>query len=100
MAIEDAAILAPLLMTEPDAESAFARYAAMRQARVERVRRISRSNGTIFHMEWPFTLGRDLTIAIQGPRAHLRRLDWLYGYDAAPDPAALSRPRDPTPPAN
>lgn len=96
MAIEDAAILAPLLMTEPDAESAFARYAAMRQRRVERVRRLSRSNGTIFHLEWPFTLGRDATIALQGGRGHLRRLAWLYGYDAAPDPAIGSPPREPT----
>ena len=93
MAIEDAAILAPLLMTEPDAESAFARCAALRHERVERVRRLSRTNGTIFHMEWPFTLGRDATIALQGAKAHLKRLDWLYGYDASPDPAALSRPR-------
>ncbi len=94
MAIEDAAILAPLLMTEPDPESAFVRFTAMRRARIARVRRLSKANGAIFHMEWPFTLGRDATIALQGPRAHLRRLEWLYGYDAAPDPTALTRPRD------
>jgi salicylate hydroxylase len=92
MAIEDAAILAPLLMTEPDAESAFQRYAAMRRGRVERVRRLSRSNGMIFHMEWPFTLGRDAVIALQGAHGHLGRLAWLYGYDAAPE-AATPGPR-------
>ena len=100
MAIEDAAILAPLLMTEPDAESAFMRYAAMRQPRVERVRRLSRTNGMIFHMEWPFTLGRDTTIALQGAKAHLKRLDWLYGYDAAPDPTVIARPPDSSLPAH
>ena len=26
-------------------------------------------------------------IASQGARGHLKRLAWLYGYDAAPDPA-------------
>ncbi|RUT33057.1 hypothetical protein EMQ25_08000 [Arsenicitalea aurantiaca] len=85
MAIEDAAILAPLLMTEPDAQSALARYAAARRARVARVAKVSARNGFAFHMEWPFTLGRDAVIALQGPRGHLKRLDWLYRYDTAPE---------------
>ena len=93
MAIEDAAILAPLLMTEPEAGSAFARYAALRRSRVERVRKLSASNGFAFHMEWPFTLGRDAVIALQGADGHLRRLDWLYGYDAAPESAVAAPPR-------
>jgi salicylate hydroxylase len=93
MAIEDAAILAPLLMTEPTAESAFARYADIRRPRVERVRKLSRSNGHAFHLEWPFTIARDAVIALQGPRGHLERLDWLYGYDAAPEPVIAAPPR-------
>jgi salicylate hydroxylase len=87
MAIEDAAILAPLLMTEPDAASAFTRFEAMRRPRVERVRKISNSNGFAFHLEWPFTIARDMVIGSQGPRGHLHRLDWLYGFDAAPESA-------------
>jgi salicylate hydroxylase len=86
MAIEDAAILAPLLMTEPTAEAALERYAAIRGPRVERVRKISASNGAAFHMEWPFTLGRDAVIRMQGAEGHFRRLEWLYGYDPAPEP--------------
>lgn len=93
MAIEDAAILAPLLMTEPEAESAFARYEALRRPRVERVAKVSRSNGFAFHLEWPFTLARDAVIAAQGPLGHLKRLDWLYGYDPAPEPAIAAPPR-------
>ncbi len=89
MAIEDAAILAPLLMTATDAESALKRYAALRQPRVERVQKLSSSNGFAFHMEWPFTLARDATVKLQGPRGHLNRLGWLYGYDAAPDPGNI-----------
>ncbi|RYE10352.1 MAG: hypothetical protein EOP22_04720 [Hyphomicrobiales bacterium] len=85
MGIEDAAILAPLLMTEPDAASAFRRYEAMRRQRVERVRNLSNSNGFAFHLEWPFTLARDATIALQGSRGHLKRLAWIYSYDAAPE---------------
>jgi salicylate hydroxylase len=87
MGIEDAAILAPLLMTEPDAASAFQRFSAMRKERVERVRKISDFNGFAYHLEWPFTLGRDTVLKAQGPRGHLKRLDWLYGFDAAPEPA-------------
>ena len=86
MAIEDAAILAPLLMTETGAEGALRRYVSHRRERVGRVKKLSASNGFAFHLEWPFTLGRDAVIALQGPRGHLKRLAWLYGYDAAPDP--------------
>jgi salicylate hydroxylase len=93
MGIEDAAILAPLLMTEPDAASALRRYAAIRQPRVERVRNTSNANGRAFHMEWPFTIARDAVVKLQGPRGHLKRLAWLYGYDVAPDPTPLAAPR-------
>lgn len=86
MAIEDAAILAPLLITETTADAAFARYQAIRQARVERVRKLSASNAFAFHMEWPFTMARDTVIRAQGANGHFRRLGWLYDYDAAPDP--------------
>lgn len=96
MAIEDAAILAPLLMTEADAESALRRYASLRQPRVERVRKLSNSNGFAFHLEWPFTLARNAVVKLQGPRGHLQRLGWLYGYDVAPDPdVAPPLPRPP-----
>jgi salicylate hydroxylase len=94
MAIEDAAILAPLLMTEPVAETAFERYVKLRRQRVERVRRISKSNALAFHMEWPFTLGRDAVIFAQGRHGHFKRLDWLYGYDAAPEPAIAAPKRE------
>jgi len=30
-------------------------------------------------------LARDAVIAAGGPRGHLHRLGWLYGYDAAPE---------------
>ena len=92
MAIEDAAILAPLLMTEPDAASALTRYDALRRARVERVRKATDFNGFSFHLEWPFTMARNMVLRLQGPQGHLRRLDWLYGYDAAPEAGARPPP--------
>ncbi len=81
MAIEDAAILAPLLASDLTAKTAFERYQSLRQKRVDRVVRISARNAFIFHMEWPFTLARDAAISAQGPRAHFQRLGWIYDYD-------------------
>lgn len=84
MGIEDAAVLAPLLVNESSAETAFAKYESIRRPRVIRVARTSMSNGTIFHMRWPFSLARNMGIAAQGKRGHLKRLDWLYAHDANP----------------
>jgi salicylate hydroxylase len=84
MGIEDAATLGPLLVEHTEPEAAVARYAAIRQSRVGRVARLSASNGRIFHMRWPLSVARDTVMQLQGPRAHLKRLGWIYGYDVAP----------------
>src|SRR5690606_29907624 len=73
MAIEDAAVLAPLLATEASAEVAFARFAALRRGRVQRVARLSAFNGFAFHLGGPLTIGRNLALALQGNPGHLRR---------------------------
>ena len=82
MGIEDAAVLAPLLMRHENAQSAFVAYESIRRKRVKRVTSVSQTNGRIFHMDWPFTLARDAAILAQGSRGHLGRLAWLYGHDA------------------
>ncbi|MGV3651564.1 MAG: FAD-dependent monooxygenase [Devosia sp.] len=82
MAIEDAAALAPLLVSEPSAEAAFARYAAARRGRVERVRKQSSANGRIFHLPWPLSVARDTVVRLGGSEGQLRRLGWLYGHNA------------------
>jgi salicylate hydroxylase len=82
MGIEDAAVLAPLLIRSDNAESAFARYSALRQPRVRKVAALSARNGRIFHMPWPLSMARDLVMARQGSRAHLARLGWIYEHDA------------------
>lgn len=84
MGIEDAAVLAPLLISESSAETAFEKYEHQRRRRVARVARTSATNGRIFHMPWPFSMARNMVIALQGPRGHLRRLAWLYGHDVRP----------------
>ncbi|WP_449395520.1 FAD-dependent monooxygenase [Devosia riboflavina] len=85
MGIEDAATLGPLLVEHAEPEAAFARYAAVRQSRVGRVAKLSASNGRIFHMRWPLSVARDTVMRLQGPRAHLDRLGWIYGYEVAPE---------------
>lgn len=83
MGIEDAAVLAPLLMQSETAEAALARYETLRRPRVERVQQLSERNGFAFHADWPVSVARDLVVRAQGPRGHLERLAWIYGHDAA-----------------
>ncbi|MCF6302189.1 MAG: FAD-dependent monooxygenase, partial [Devosiaceae bacterium] len=81
MAIEDVGVLAPLLAKTNDATKAFATYQSIRQSRVKRIVKTSASNGRIYHMEWPFSIFRDIVVSVQGPTAHLQRLAWIYGYE-------------------
>jgi salicylate hydroxylase len=81
MGIEDAAILAPLLIAESNAETAFEKYHQRRRRRTARAASVSAANGRIFHMPWPLSVARNTVIALQGSRGHLRRLAWLYGYE-------------------
>lgn len=87
MGIEDAAVLAPLLVESDGAEEALGRYAALRQKRVASIAALSASNGRIFHMPWPLSVARNTVMRLQGKRAHLRRLGWIYGHDVGEGPA-------------
>ncbi|WP_297110165.1 FAD-dependent monooxygenase [uncultured Devosia sp.] len=88
MGIEDAATLAPLLAGTETAETAMSRYAELRKPRIRRVAALSAENGRIFHMAWPLSMARDAVMRLQGPRAHLRRLDWVYAHDVGDGPGA------------
>ena len=81
MAIEDAGVLAALLASASNATEAFATFQSLRQTRVNRVVKTSATNGRIYHMEWPFSLARDVVVSLQGPTAHLKRLAWIYEYE-------------------
>jgi salicylate hydroxylase len=98
MAVEDAAILAPLLMTEPRPDQAFERFVALRRPRVDRVMQVSARNGRAFHMGWPLSGARDAVLRLDGPEAHLKRLAWLYGFDAAPEIDLKAPPHTPSAP--
>ncbi len=80
MAIEDAAVLAPLLAGKTDPDDALKEYHALRRGRVKKVMAISASNGGIYHLPAPLSYARDAVVFAQGPTAHLKRLAWIYGY--------------------
>jgi salicylate hydroxylase len=85
MAIEDAAVLAKCL-SEAAGENgaripaALHRYAQLRRARVARVQRTARRNGTIYHLKGPMALARDLAIKAMGAKRMLARQDWIYQW--------------------
>ncbi len=81
MGIEDAGVLAPLLVHQKDPATALTLYAKARQDRVSQVAAHSAKNGRIFHMGWPMSVARDMVMTLEGPRGHLRRLDWIYRHN-------------------
>ena len=87
MAIEDAMVLAKCLGTTqqeggPAISAALQRYARLRRARVAKVARTARRNGTIYHLSGPIALARDLSIKALGPQRMLARQDWIYDWQA------------------
>jgi salicylate hydroxylase len=83
-AIEDAAALGQVLAENDETEQALLSYRALRQARVERVQRNSKTQGLIYHLAGPAALARDLAMRALGGRALLARYDWLYRVSERP----------------
>lgn len=85
MAIEDAAVLAKCL-GESGGESAagiaaaLKHYGRLRSARVRRVQRAARRNGTVYHLSGAAALARDLFIRSMGPKRMLAQQDWIYDW--------------------
>jgi len=84
MAIEDAAVLAPILASETEPQIAFSKYYKARKRRVTKIAATSASNGEIYHMIQPFSLARDLAVLAQGSSTALKRLAWIYEHKTAP----------------
>ena len=87
MAIEDAAVLAKVLgegagENAAGIAEALKHYGRLRRARVGRVQRAARRNGTIYHLSGPAALARDWFIRSIGPQRLLTRQDWIYHWRA------------------
>jgi salicylate hydroxylase len=81
MAIEDAAVLARCIASEPaSVPAALNRYAASRRGRVGRVQKTARRTGQIYHLHGPAALARNLGMRILGGPRLLARHDWIYDW--------------------
>jgi salicylate hydroxylase len=79
LAIEDAATLAACIASEPgDPERAFERYEQVRRPRVERVARLSRRFGRLYHLRGPLRRARNFILERRSEERAWHRLDWLY----------------------
>lgn len=87
MALEDAWTLAREA-TQYDLPEGLARYAADRIPRVRDVIAEANSNARRYHLRGPKRRAAHLALRAAGllaPGAFLRRLDWVYGFDATAD---------------
>jgi salicylate hydroxylase len=89
MALEDAWTLGRLLPSTPRGEPVdwpplLARYARTRWARNARVQARAQRNGTVFHARGLVKIGRNLGLALAGPR--LMDSPWLYSGPPHPIP--------------
>ena len=86
LAIEDAAVLAEVLMEfSGDPWHAFRQFERIRIERTARTSYESRKMGTIYNMGGVLRLARNFVLRRQSPDALLKRLDWLYRFGGAED---------------
>ncbi|HKT05270.1 MAG TPA: FAD-dependent monooxygenase, partial [Rugosimonospora sp.] len=80
-AIEDAAVLAGCLATQPgDPVAALSRYERIRRPRAVRLQELSRGRAETNHLpDGPAQQARDSAFAGEDPLAHN---GWIYGHDA------------------
>ncbi|UMY15620.1 FAD-dependent monooxygenase [Methylobacterium organophilum] len=81
LAIEDAAILARCLASDPDVPAALAAYSRARYARVRRVQKAARANGRAYHAGAFKGAVRNLVMRRLGPTGMSGRYAWLYGWN-------------------
>jgi salicylate hydroxylase len=81
LAVEDAVALASCLAADPaDPERAFRRYEALRRPRAERVARLSRRFGRLYHLRGPLRFVRNFILERRNEERALQRFDWLYRH--------------------
>jgi len=84
LALEDAWALASACGAEADLPQALARFEAARKPRVTRAIAAANANAVNYHLSGARRVVAHAGLTTLGrvaPRAFLRRLDWLYGYD-------------------
>lgn len=86
MAIEDAVELAYRFKKQRgDPNAAITDFEAIRQPRVDRVRKRGDLNKFAYHARGPVRIARDLTFLVRGSDRLSADMNWLYGYRAGTD---------------
>ena len=82
MAIEDAAVLAASIAGTADLREAARRYEVERRPRIDKVRSRVGFHRFVYHLPAPFSLGRDVVLALRRRDALRADLGWLYDWRA------------------
>lgn len=83
MAIEDAAVLAEILVEyKGDPWKAFRHFEETRIERTARTSFESRRIGNIYHLGGVMRLARNFVLRSRSPQSLLKKFDWLYGFGA------------------
>ena len=80
MAIEDAAVLAHTIATQPDTPSAFKAYENARKARVTKVWYEAMANGKRYHMSGIAAIARNVGLKAIGGERMANRYNWIYDW--------------------
>lgn len=80
MAIEDAAVLAGIIAKSGDPASAGAEFESVRARRWAQVAKLTRTNGQLYHMGWPFSTARNIGMAFMPAKRLLMRQAWIYRW--------------------
>ncbi len=81
MALEDAWVLAEALAGHDTAAAGMTAYQARRMGRVMRIVAAANRNARVYHAGGIRRVVLQTGMRVLGPRAALRRFDWLYGED-------------------
>ncbi len=80
MAIEDAAVLAHAIATQPDTSSAFKAYENAQKTRVTKVWHEATANGKRYHMSGLAAIARNLGLKAIGGERMANRYNWIYDW--------------------
>jgi salicylate hydroxylase len=80
MALEDAVVLGHCISTERPIADGFRAYERLRRPRVDRVARLARRQGHIYHLKGPLRLARNAVLSAMPQAAFVKQFDWLYSW--------------------
>lgn len=80
LAIEDAQVLANCVEEDNEIDKALKNFQTKRMARVKKVGKLAKTNRQLYHMGFPFSLARNLGMALTPKKHLLMRQAWIYNW--------------------